>query len=146
MAFDISVRPEQVTANEDRRWAAHRKGYDSCRPITLDMSAFAAAHIDAKGAIPSGTVLARITATGKYGPYTAAAVDGLETAAGFLFSTTPVDSAYTLATAADVGAGLFWEGIVNQDYLPAFTGTPGGELDAAARAELPHIRFEGTNL
>jgi len=69
MGFDIQVQTHDISGNEDRRWLATRKGYDTARPITLDVSAFSAAHIAAKGAIPSGTVLAKITATGLYGPY-----------------------------------------------------------------------------
>jgi hypothetical protein len=124
-------------------------GADQCRSITLDVSSFLAAHVAAKGAIPSGTVLARITASGLYGPYDPAGADGFETAAGILFNTTRVGpsiigATIDLATAADVAVPLFWgPGIVKRNFLPVFAGTAIGELDAGAEADLVHIRFEG---
>lgn len=147
MAFNPAVRAEVEWANEDRRWLAHRKGYDSNRSITLDMSTFAAGHLTEKGAIPSGTVLGKITASGKYGPYDTDGTDGRQAADGFLFSSVPLEIGEVLATAPDRGAALTWEGIVNQDFLPVFTVSGNeGKLDAAARADLTHFRFEGTNL
>lgn len=143
--FDIAVRSSAFEGNEDRRWTATRKGYDTCRSITLDVSTFLAAHISAKGAIPSGTVLGKITATGKYGPYDDAATDGRQVAAGFLFNTTIVGkdgSATDLSTAADVGAPLFWEGNVIEANLPTFAGTVLGEIDTNAKADLKFVRFE----
>lgn len=50
--------------------------------ITLDISAFTPATHYPNGFIPSGTVLGKITATGLYGPYDDAAVDGTQTLAG----------------------------------------------------------------
>jgi hypothetical protein len=146
MSFNPAVRTEVEWANEDRRWLAHRKGYDSNRSITLDISSFQAAHMTVKGAIPSGVVLGRITASGKYGPYDTDGTDGREVARGFLFSAVVPDN-LTLATSTDPGAALTWEGIVNQDFLPVFVVTGNeGKLDAAARADLIHFRFEGTDL
>lgn len=146
MSFNPAVRTEVEWASEDRRWLAHRKGYDSNRSITLDMSTFAAGHLTVKGAIPSGVVLGKITATGKYGPYDTVGADGRQVAAGFLFSTVVPDNV-NLAVATDSGAALTWEGIINQDFLPVFTVAGNmGKLDAAARADLAHFRFEGTDL
>lgn len=146
MSFNPAVRPEKSYANEDRRWLASRKGYDTCRSITLDMSTFAAGHLTDKGAIPSGVVLGKITATGKYGPYDTDGADGREVAAGFLFTSVVPDNT-TLASATDCGATLCWEGIVNQDFLPVFTVTGDeGLLDAAARTDLKFVKFEGTDL
>jgi hypothetical protein len=149
MGFDVSVRPEQTSTNEDRRWIAARKGFDTCRSVMLDWSLFTADHTSVKGALPSGTALGEVGTTGVYGPYDLDAVNGLETCAGFLFTTTMYDvDGYTLATAPDQGIALFWEGIVNQDYLPVPAGgETDGVIDAAARADLVNsIRFEGTDL
>lgn len=49
-------------------WLAMRKGFDTCRPVTLDLSLFAAGHY-VNGFIPSGTLLGKVTASGLYGPY-----------------------------------------------------------------------------
>lgn len=144
--FDIAVTEEAWAGNEDRRWMGTRMGANQCRSATLDVSAFLAAHIADKGAIPSGTVLGEITASKKLGPYNPGAADGTETAVGFLFTTTKVGdgTAASLATAADVGAALYWgPGIIKTGKLPVFSGTTLGELDAAALVDLAHfIRFE----
>ena len=49
-----------------------------------------------------------------------------------------------LATAADVGVALYWgPGVIKTAFLPAFSGTTDGELDANASTDLAHfIRFE----
>lgn len=143
--FDIAVETEGFEGNEDRTWIGTRMGMLDCRSVTLDVSAFLAAHVSAKGAIPSGTVLAKISATGLYGPYNPAGAGGLEVAAGFLFNTTKVGNGTgtDLASAADVGVPLYWHGIVKESKLPAFAGTVLGELDADAKTDLAHfIRFE----
>lgn len=146
MAFDIKVKTEQFSGNEDRSWLGSQIDNQWMpRSITLDASAFLPAHVNVKGAVPSGCVLARITATGLYGPYDPAGAGGLEVAAGILFNTTKLGdgTGNDLATAADVGAPLFWAGIVKSNKLPAFAGTVLGELDAGAIADLGgFIRFE----
>lgn len=48
-------------------------------------------------AIASGTVLGKITASGKYAPYNNAASDGSEVAAGILYSRLPAKTGSTLA-------------------------------------------------
>lgn len=136
--FKIEIDEAETFFNEDRSWLGARKGTDTCRSITLNSALFATAHTAAKGAVPSGTVLGRVTATGLYGPYDPAAVDGRETPAGLLFNTTDVN----IDAGTPVGAPLFWEGIVKTAKLPAFDGTVAGELDAAARNDLPTIRWE----
>lgn len=145
MAFDIAITEHDYSGNEDRTWLATRKGFDTCRSGTLDVSLFNANHLTAKGAIPSGTVLGKVTATGKLGPYDADATNGLQTAVGFLFNTTPVGkdgSATNLATAADVGVPYLWEGVVIEAKLPAFAGTTDGEIDSAGKVDLTFVRFE----
>lgn len=146
MAFDIALTTRDFSGNEDRTWLATRKGFDTCRSATLDVSAFAAAHLTAKGAIPSGTLLGKITATGKLGPYTTAdTTTGLGVCVGFLFNTTQVGqsgSDTNLATAADVGVPYLWEGVVVESKLPLFTGTTNGEIDADAKVDLKFVKFE----
>lgn len=144
--FDIGVVETEYSGQEDRRWLGTRMGWDQCRSITLDVSLFVAAHVTDKGALPGGTLLGEVTSSGLYGPYDADASNGLETCAGFLFTTTKIgDGTGTdLATAANVGTALYWgPGIIKESYLPSFTGTTDGEIDAAARTDLGgFIRFE----
>jgi hypothetical protein len=144
--FDIAVTEEAWSGNEDRRWLGTRMGADQNRSVTLDVSTFLPAHVEAKGALPSGLVLGVITATGKVGPYDNAAVDGRGVASGLLFTTTKVGdgTAASLPVAADIGVAMFWgPGIVKTGFLPLFAGTLLGELDAAGQADLANfIRFE----
>lgn len=145
--FDIAVAEEEFLGNEDRRWLGTRSGADQCRSLTLDVSTFLPAHVSDKGALPSGTVLCKITATSKYGPYDPAAVDGrsVEAECLLLFSTTKVGngSGTDLATAADIGVAGYWgPGIVKQSFLPVFAGTVAGEIHADVRAAMTSIRWE----
>lgn len=148
MAFDIAISTVDFSGNEDRTWLLTRKGFDTCRSVTLDVSAFAATHVAAKGAIPSGTAIAKITATGLYGPYTTAdTTTGLGVCKGFLFNTTQVGppdvgSAVNLATAANVAVPMLWEGVIDRHQLPVFSGTD-GEIDASGEGDLTHCVFEG---
>lgn len=146
MGFDIKVRSEAFTGNEDRSWLGSQIDNQWMpRSITLDVSTFLPAHVNVKGAIPSGTVLGKITATGLYGPYDDAAVDGRGTAAGILYSNCKVGdgTGANLATDADVGAALFWAGVVRSNKLPTFVGTALGAIDANGKADLANfIRFE----
>ncbi|MFE1596114.1 head decoration protein [Nocardia sp. NPDC058705] len=77
---------------------------------------------------PSGTVLGKVTATGKYGKYDPAANDGRQTAAGFLLNSANLSE--------DTSGNLFLAGFVQPAYLPVGHG-----LDAAARTALRHCVF-----
>lgn len=65
---NIALTSDSYNKGSDKSWLATRMGLQDMRSITLDISAFNADHIS-NGYIPSGTVLGKITATGKYGPY-----------------------------------------------------------------------------
>lgn len=143
--FDIGVRSEAFTGNEDRRWLGSRLDNQWMpRSVTLDVSTFSAYHLtEYDGAIPSGITLAKVGT--KYGPYVTADGGTQGVAAGLLWSTTKVGdgTGADLATAGDVGVALFWAGIVKTAFLPTFVGGTDGELDAAARTDLANfIRFE----
>ncbi|MHC6175463.1 head decoration protein [Glutamicibacter sp. X7] len=121
--------------SENRSWLRGPHGTEpgANANITLDVPAFAGLHPN--GFIPSGTVVGKITASGKFGPYDAAATDGTETPAGFLFGSLPVQDGDLV-----VGGALFDHGYVNADRLPLASGK--GALDAAARTALTHIIFD----
>ena len=102
-------------------WVAFR---DYCREVVT---------IATGGATPvlePGTVLGKITASGKYAAHDPAAVDGTETAAAVLWGKAD-------ATAADVSAVALLRGpaVVNQHDL-VFAGTPTGPEITAAHAAL----------
>jgi hypothetical protein len=76
--------------------------------------------------LSAGTVLGKITASGKYGPYSASATDGRQTAVGILME--DVD-----ATNGDVGTNMLVHGIFIRS---AITG-----LDATAESQLKGCIF-----
>lgn len=83
--------------------------------------------ISGAGELVSGTVLGKITASGKYTPVTAAAADGSEDAAGILID--PVD-----ATSADVTAL-----IIARDAIVSNQGlTYGADIDTTNERAAVH--------
>lgn len=133
-----------MTSLNSRRWSAQSenrawlRGPHGTEPgananITLDIPAFA--DLFPNGFIPSGTLVGKITASEKFGPYDPAALDGTETPAGFLFGSLPVSVGQTI-----VGGALVDHGYVNADRLPLSEGK--GALDEAARTALTHIIFD----
>lgn len=128
-------------SGSDLSWLKSRKGFDTARSITLDTAVgFLAAH-SSTGKIPSGTVLGKITASGKYGPYDNAAADGRQVAAGFLLFDVRVQDAQGNAL-SNPGCALLWEGIVVEASLPLFAATIVGEIDATGKTDLSFVRFE----
>lgn len=138
---DISVSTTAYQV-EKRSWLIPQPGaigHGYSPSGTLDVSAFTAGTHYPNGYIPSGTVLARITATGLLGPYTTAGAGGLETAVGFLHSATKVPN--PADTTKGVGCAYVAAfAVVKTSKLPFTSGA--GSLDAAGRADLPTIHFE----
>ena len=129
--MDLSVRTETF-GQDDQRWIGAAHGIDMARSITLDTSAFTAGTHYPDGYIKSGTPLAKITATGLYGPYDNAGAGGLEVLAGFL--ATPVKPGSVATT--DVGGALYEHGRVVEANLPI-------AIDAAGKADVAgRITFE----
>lgn len=116
----------------DHRWLADLHGLNSTEPGTLNGDLFPAEDFP-DGLVPSGVVLARVTASGLLGPYDGAAADGRETAVGHLTS----DQVVSAGSRND--AALVTHGAVLRDALPTNSG-----LDAAAEAELRHIRYRNS--
>jgi hypothetical protein len=150
MGWNPTVRDVGEFANEDRRWVATLMGYDQNLSVTLDASAFDADHITQKGAIPSGVVLAKITASGKYGPWATAGAGGLATPMGFLFTSVNVLQGLIgvedVETAADPVATLYiGPGTIDISYLPYFEGDAvgQGEWDDDLIPLFPRIVFKG---
>jgi hypothetical protein len=131
MTSDISV---STTAYQVEKrgwlWGQHGTGPGDNPSVTLDVSTFTAGTHYPNGYIPSGTVLGKITATGKYGPYDSGAADGRQTAAGLLFSSVKVPA----STSTPVGGALFVHGFVDPARLPFQSGT--GFASAAAKTAL----------
>lgn len=126
--MDISTRTNLEVLQEDQTWLGRGgKPRSAAKAIVLDRSSFDLVGDFPDGYIPSGVVLGKVTATGLYAPYDNAAVNGLQTALGFLFTSIPYDRDST----GDLGAALFWDGEVIEANLPTNHG-----LDANAKTEL----------
>ncbi len=132
--MSLAIKTETFSATEDHRWLGKAIGTDSCRSITIKASLFVATW--PTGIVPSGVVLGKVTASGLYGPYDNAAVDGRQTAVGHLFTTRNLEVSAAAATGRDTGAALLWLGEVVEAKLPTSHG-----LDAAAKVELTHLAY-----
>jgi hypothetical protein len=127
--MDLTVRTTAFQA-ESRGWLWGPHGTEpGANPtITLDLTLFVAGTHYPNGYIPSGCVIAKVTATGLYGPVDAAAVDGRATAGGLLFNSENVTTGQTRASNA-----LFVHGFVDPARCPFQSGT-GGVTTAAKNA------------
>lgn len=125
--MDLTLTTESF-GQDDQSWLASAHGTDSARTITLDTSAFTAGTHYPDGYFPSGLPLGKITASGLYGPYDGAAVDGTETLAGFLFTSVKAPSASTV----DPQAAMLWHGAVVEARLPVAVDAA-GKTDVAGR-------------
>jgi hypothetical protein len=139
MALDLSVR--KVTwGGSDMSWIKSEEGTRSNISGTLDLALFNFAATFTSKKIPSGVVLGKVTATGKYGPYSDAAGDGRTTAVGHLFTDVDVTNLiYAQGTTTLVGSVLIpilIRGVVLEAKLPTNHG-----LDAAGKANLPFVQY-----
>ena len=137
---DISVTTTQSQV-ENRAWllsGAEGVGAGWTPGVTLDISKFTAGTHYPSGYIPSGTILAKVTATGLFGPYDNAAADGREIEAGdrlgILFGSLPVRAGSTR-----VGGAIVVHAAVDAAKLPFQAGP--GALTADARAGLRLVHF-----
>ncbi|WP_411129797.1 head decoration protein [Streptomyces sp. x-19] len=139
----MSIQPytTSVTVTTNRDWLASRHGTDSTESITLDLTTLTknAYYVEPTAAQPhgyvrSGVPVGRITASGLYGAYDAAAKDGREVFAGLVYAEAPFTPGVT-----KVPAALFWHGTVNTAKIP-------GGLDPTTITPNPagaQIRFLG---
>lgn len=125
--MDLTLRTESW-GTDDQSWLGSRHGIGECASVTLDKSTFTSGTHFPDGYFKSGIALGKITATGKYGPYDNAAVDGRQTLVGFLFAPVPVS---TTADQDPVGAMLD-HGKVVASKLPVAVDSA-GQADVAGR-------------
>lgn len=118
-------------ALDSHDWLGSSHGTESTETITVDADAgFVAATHYPDGFLPSGTPLGKVTASGKYGLYDNAALDGRETLVGFLYGGLKV-----AAATDDLGGAMFTHGKVREANLPY-------AVDAAGKADVANrIRF-----
>lgn len=128
---NIAVRKSSPTTSEDRSWLAGPHGTEpgTMPGVTVDTSLFPAA-AKTGGYIKSGSVIAKVTATGLYGPHDSTATDGTEVPAGLLFQ-----SVDTSNGEQKFGTGMLVHGFVYEAKLP------GGAPDAAVKSALSLVHF-----
>lgn len=135
--MDLQPITYSESATADRPWLASRHGLDTPLTITLDIGLFTeGAHYtppspgQPRSTVLSGIPLGRVTGTGLYGPWDAAAEDGRATFTGVLLSEVPFGPSATKA-----GAALLWHGVVAAAHVP-------GALDPATiTASTAQIHF-----
>lgn len=134
--MDLTVRTSHTFLNEDQRWIGPGglSSVQDARSITLNLALFDLAVAFPNRYLPSGIVLAKVTASGLYGPYSNAATDGRETALGLLLVSEPVDVG--AAVTGNHPAAMYWRGEVIQSFLPTGHG-----LDAAGIVDIQRIAF-----
>lgn len=154
MSTDISMQTTTYQVG-NRRWLLADPDFKA--NVTLDISKFTAGTHYPNGYIPSGTVIGKITASGLFGPYDAAASDGTQTAYGITYGDVRAIR-QNGTTASQVGTGaVVYDAAVSVGKLPFATGSgTKGALDGtsntgsvtaansltAAKSALGQIRFE----
>lgn len=117
--MDIQPITTEETYGANRTWLRSLHGSDMNKTVTLDLATFDVDdhYTAAANGIPnrlfSGLPLGKITASGLYGLYDSAAVDGRATLAGLLDTETAFNTGST-----KVGAALRVHGDVDTDKLP----------------------------
>lgn len=108
--------------------------------VTLDISKFTQGTHFPNGYIPSGCAIAKVTATGLYGPYDNTKSDGTEVLYGHTYADVrAVRQNGSVATKVGTGA-VVNDAIISVAKLPFQSGA--GSVDAAGKADVPTIRYE----
>lgn len=135
MGFDNVLLTKSYT-NDDQSWLGSAEGTQSqiSGTLALNDARFVLATHYPNGFIPSGIVMAQITATKLWVPYTnGGAADGGDVAVGFLFTPKVVRTGATR-----VECSILWRGRIREAKLPTGHG-----LDAAGRTDMAaKFRFE----
>ncbi len=109
--------------SDSKEWLGSAHGVNNGDPVTLDGTLMVAVFTD--GSVPSGVTLGKVTATGRYGPYSDAATDGRQTMVGHLLNPTKV------ATGTNPVEAMIRHGHVVEAKLPTNHG-----LDAAGKTDV----------
>ncbi|WP_327073246.1 head decoration protein [Kitasatospora purpeofusca] len=118
----MTVQPitTSTTLSANRAWLASLHGTDQTETVTLDASKLVAGtHYTAGDAVQpysrlvSGIPLGKITASGLYGPFDPAAVDGRQNFAGLLFEETVFAPGQP-----KIPCALLWHGVARAAKIP----------------------------
>jgi hypothetical protein len=133
--MDLKVRKSSFVGR-DYRWLGSQHGLDSPAKVVLDLALFDFAAVFTAKRLPAGLVIGKVTASGKFGPYSNAASDGREVASGFLMSI--VDVSHIAGTpTGEILSTMLEHGVVIEGALPTNHG-----LDSAAKTDMAgRVRF-----
>lgn len=123
--MDLSQTTETF-GSDDQSWLGSSHGTQATESVVLDTSTFTAGTHYPDGYFKSGLPLAKITATGKYGPYDDAAVDGRAVLVGFLFAAVKAPAVTTI----DPAGAMLTHGKVRSARLPVAVDA-NGQADVA---------------
>jgi hypothetical protein len=129
---------------DDRRWLRDTAGLRQTLGVTLDGSLFDSTRFP-DGTVPSGTVVAQVTATRLWGPFDPAASDGRQTPA--LGKVGHLLEPQTVKPGRRNTCAVLDDGDVLADYLPTppagVTGAAAaiGVLTNAVRTALSRVRY-----
>jgi hypothetical protein len=123
--MDLSMRTENFS-QDDQSWLGSAHGTDAARTITLDTSAFTSGTHYPNGYFPSGLPLARITSSGKYGPY-AGRTSEVQTVT---ITGTPSGGTYTLTFDGETTAAIAYNATASavQAALEALSNIEPGDV------------------
>lgn len=120
---------------DDQKWLVNRIA-DGVRVVSLDLTTFignsdkekkyfaALSDTDSMSYLKSGIPLARITASGEYGPYDSEASDGRQLGvAGLLESQLPVEWVRGGLKYKTYSTGMRYMGVIDKSKLPVEVGT-----------------------
>lgn len=133
-----------ATVGRDQTWLASDHGLSNGQTRTLDISKFTSGtHYDATNKVLySGIALAKITASGLYGPYDTTASDGRETALdSFLLFPEPLLRADG-STSTVAAVGVIRHGFIVPANLPIAAQRAGGASDVTAATTTGEFVFE----
>lgn len=132
------------TGGRDLTWLASDHGLDAALPRTLDVSKFTSGtHYDATiKTLYSGIALAKVTATGLYGPYDTTAADGRQLALdGFLIYEEPL-LLPNGTTSTKVAVACLRHGEIIPTNLPIAAQRAGGASDVTTATTNGKFTFE----
>lgn len=136
------ISRETIGVTEDHSWLASRHGLDTPRTIQLDAALCAAVFTD--GLIKSGLIIARVTATGRWGPVDTLgpASDGrqLTTDLRILYTTKDIRQLIPDGTFVNIEAAAIAHGQVLTYKLPRSSAQTGGPASAVVSA-MPQVKF-----
>jgi hypothetical protein len=139
--MDLTERSRTI-AVDNLHWLGSSEGRQSMDSITLDGALMGAIFTD--GYVPSGVLLAKVTATGRYTQYVTAGAGGVGVFVGVLAEGVELNRQElgdTAATFHNVGASLQWRGEIVTANLPASSGFVSAANCAADAAPGTSFRF-----